>query len=180
MRPATQFVLAALVLAALAGFWSAVPLFAQQGTITGTILSEETAEPIPGADVSIVGTARGAVTNDRGEFRLVAPPGIHTLRVRSFAYRESEQRVTIEPGEEIAVDFRLAAAPFQTDEIVAIGSRTPRTQTETPVPVDVITSEEIEISGQTEVNQLLAVAYPPSTTPTRRSPTVPTTSIRPV
>ena len=160
MKPAAQLVLPTLVLAALAGSWSAVPLFAQQGTITGTILSEETAEPISGADVSIVGTARGVVTNDRGEFRLVAPPGIHTLRVRSFAYRETEQRVTIEPGEEIEVDFRLASAPFQTDEIVAIGSRTLRTETETAVPVDVLTSEEIEISGQTEVNQLLAVALP--------------------
>ncbi|HUP00798.1 MAG TPA: TonB-dependent receptor, partial [Gemmatimonadota bacterium] len=160
MRPAAQFVLCTLVPAALAGFWPAAPVLAQQGTITGTILSEETAEPIPGADVSIVGTARGAVTNDLGEFRLAAPPGTYTLRARSFAHREAEQRITVEPGAAIEVDFRLAAAPLLADEIVAIGSRTARTATATTVPVDVLTSEEIEISGQTEVNQLLAVAIP--------------------
>jgi iron complex outermembrane receptor protein len=54
----------------------------------------------------------------------------------------------------------LAPAPLLAEQIVAIGSRTTRSEVDTPVPVDVISAEEIEISGQTEVNQLLAVAIP--------------------
>jgi iron complex outermembrane receptor protein len=103
---------------------------AQQGVIVGTITTED-GEVIPGADVSIVGTARGAVTNNLGEYRLSAP-----------------------------FDFTLAPAPLLAEQIVAIGSRTTRSEVDTPVPVDVISAEEIEISGQTEVNQLLAVAIP--------------------
>ncbi len=132
---------------------------AQQGVIVGTITTGE-GEVIPGADVSIVGTARGAVTNNLGEYRLSAPSGVYTLRARSFAHQSAEQQVIVEPDQTISVDFTLAPAPLLAEQIVAIGSRTTRSEVDTPVPVDVLSSEEIKISGQTEVNQLLAVAIP--------------------
>jgi iron complex outermembrane receptor protein len=159
MRPAAS-IFASLAVLPLILFSTTSPALAQQGTIAGRVLTEETAEPIAGASVSIAGTARGAVTNDLGEYRLDTTAGIYTLRARSIAYRDAEERVTVQSGETITVDFRLASAPLLVDQIVAIGSRTTRTETETPVPVDVLSSEEIEASGHTEVNQLLAVAVP--------------------
>ncbi|MGH7673455.1 MAG: TonB-dependent receptor plug domain-containing protein, partial [Gemmatimonadales bacterium] len=45
-------------------------------------------------------------------------------------------------------------------EVTVIGSRTARTAVETPVPVDVIPAEEIQETGQTEVNQILTALGP--------------------
>lgn len=149
-----------IILAALLGVWPAETVFAQQGTITGSVFSEETAEPIAGAEVSIVGTARGAVTNSQGVYRLAAPSGIYTLRARSLGYGDIERQVTITPGDTITADFRLPESALLVDQIVTVGSRTARTDVQSPVPVDVISAAEIRSSGQTEVNQLLAVAVP--------------------
>jgi iron complex outermembrane receptor protein len=158
MTRRTVAFLSSVVLASLLALIPAETL-AQQGTIVGKITTEE-GEAIPGADVSIVGTARGAVTNNLGEYRLPAPSGIYTLRARSFAHQSAEQQVIVEPDQTTTIDFALAPAPLLAEQIVAIGSRTTRSEVDTPVPVDVISAEEIEISGQTEVNQLLAVAIP--------------------
>jgi len=140
---------------------TSVPLAAQQqtGTVTGTVTAEDGA-PLANAGVVLVGTARTAVTNARGEYRLTAPAGPHTLRARVIGYAGTEQRVTVGAGETVTANFRLAASALALSEVTVIGSRTARTAVETPVPVDVISAEEIQETGQTEVNQILGALAP--------------------
>src|SRR3989449_286066 len=54
----------------------------------------------------------------------------------------------------------LLALPLSLNEVVVVGARTSRTAVETPVPVDVISAQEIADNGQTEVNQILATLAP--------------------
>ncbi len=138
----------------------AVSAFAQQATIRGTITAAADGVPLRGATVSVIGTVRGTATNEAGQFELAVPVGIFTVRVRLIGYEMAEQQVTVRAGETVTVDLQLAAGALLIDEIVVIGSRTPRTETETTVPVDVIPAAQIRESGQTEVNQILAVAAP--------------------
>jgi len=42
----------------------------QTGTVAGTITDQGTNAPIPSAQVMIVGTTRGALTNDQGKFTI--------------------------------------------------------------------------------------------------------------
>ncbi len=138
-----------------------VPLVAQQtGTVSGTVVATESGAPLAGASVVIVGTARSVLTNEKGLYHLSVPAGAHSVRARLIGYDAAEQRVVVPAGQTITVDFKLTATPLSLNEVVVVGARTSRTATETPVPVDVITSQEMTETGVTEVNQMLATLEP--------------------
>src|SRR5438874_1767344 len=138
-----------------------IPLVAQQtGTVSGTVVVTESGAPLAGASVVIVGTARSVLTNEKGLYHLSVPVGAHSVRARLIGYEAVEQRVVVPAGQTVTVDFKLTATPLSLNEIVVVGARTSRTAVETPVPVDVITSQEIIETGHTEVNQILATLAP--------------------
>src|SRR5213080_1381201 len=138
-----------------------LPLAAQQtGTVSGTVVATESGAPLVGASVVIVGTARSVLTNEKGQYHLSAPPGAHRVRARLIGYDAAEQRVTLTAGQTLTADFKLVATPLSLNEVVVVGARTSRTAVETPVPVDVISAQEIADNGQTEVNQILATLAP--------------------
>jgi iron complex outermembrane recepter protein len=66
------------------------------------------------------------------------------------------------PAEPVAEpsDAELLAAEDLAEVVVVVGSRTPRTRTETPVAVDVITAEEIRRVGPSETGRILAALAP--------------------
>ena len=132
----------------------------QSGTVSGTVVAAEGAVPLAGASVVIAGTARGVLTNAQGRYSLSVPAGTHTVRARLIGYDAAEQRVTVAAGQTATADFRLAATPLSLNEVVVVGARTSRTATETPVPVDVISAQEMTETGRTEVNQVLATLAP--------------------
>jgi iron complex outermembrane receptor protein len=131
----------------------------QTGSVRGTV-SAETGTPLANVGVTVVGTARTTATNARGEYRLTAPPGSHTIRARVIGYAAAERQVTVVAGETTTVNFQLVASALALSGVTVIGSRTARTATETPVPVDVVAAEEMQETGQTEVNQILTSLAP--------------------
>src|SRR5438445_4625064 len=132
----------------------------QTGTVSGTVVAVESGAPLPGASVVIVGTVRSVLTNEKGQYHLSVPPGAHGVRARLIGYDAAEQRVTVVAGQTVTADFKLTATPLSLNEVVVVGARTSRTAVETPVPVDVITSQEVEETGQGEVNQILGTLAP--------------------
>src|SRR2546427_963152 len=60
-----------------------IPLVAQQtGTVSGTVVATESGAPLVGASVVVVGTARSVLTNEKGQYRLSVPAGVHSVRAR--------------------------------------------------------------------------------------------------
>jgi iron complex outermembrane receptor protein len=123
----------------------------------GTVTAGDGRAPQGGATVTVVTTGAQTVTNDRGEYTLSVSPGTHIVRVEMPGYYPIENSVTAD-GSGAAADFELAESAGEV--ITIIGSRTPRSRLETPVPVDVITSEAIGESSQTEFNQILNTIAP--------------------
>ena len=123
-------------------------------------LSDILETPIGPEAVRVAGTARGVLTNAQGKYSLSVPPGTHTVRARLIGYDAAEQRVTVAAGQTVTADFTLVATPLSLNEVVVVGARTSRTATETPVPVDVISAQEMTETGLTEVNQMLATLAP--------------------
>jgi iron complex outermembrane recepter protein len=145
----------------VAGSFVASVLSAQQaGTVSGTVTAAQAGTPLANAAVVLVGTARTAATNVRGEYRLSVPAGAHILRARVIGYAAAEQRVTVAAGATVTANFRLAPSALALSEVTVVGSRTARSAVETPVPVDVIATEDIQETGQTEVNQILTALAP--------------------
>ena len=92
---------------------------AQQGSIGGVVTDEATGDLLEAARVILVGPNRIEATNREGRyaFRNV-PPGNHQVRVLRLGYRPATDSAAVAPGETVALDFALAPAPVQLDEIV--------------------------------------------------------------
>ncbi len=122
---------------------AASSLAAQQtaGKIEGTVADQQGAA-IASAQVSVVGTSFGALTNDKGYYFINnVPVGTYTLRVRFIGYTAAEvPGVRILGGQTITQDIKL------TPSAVAIGPVVIEAAANPIVPRDQVTSKSI-ISG---------------------------------
>ncbi|HEX4681528.1 MAG TPA: carboxypeptidase-like regulatory domain-containing protein, partial [Gemmatimonadaceae bacterium] len=85
----------------------ASPLSAQ-GVIAGRVVDAANAEPRGGAAVSVVGTTRGAIADERGRYVIAnVVAGAVTLRVRLLGYKPIERGVTVSARDTTRVDFSL-------------------------------------------------------------------------
>ncbi len=133
----------------------------EKGTIRGVVTDKATGEPLPAANIVVVGTMMGTTTDADGAFILEVPAGEYTLRVSYIGYETKEQKVSVKPGETVNVNFAIGEAVAEFGEtIVVVGSRAERTAVETPVPVDVIPEVELRESPQFELNQVLRDVVP--------------------
>jgi len=81
-----------------------------QATITGTVADSAKGDPLIGANVYLVGTALGSVTNIEGAYRIVGiPEGSYTLRISYIGYRTRNLRVQPRAGESLERNVRLVS-----------------------------------------------------------------------
>ena len=127
-------------------------------TLHGTVTAGDDHAPQAGASVSIAALGIVVFTDENGAYTMPVPPGPHVVRIEVAGYLPVDRSVT--------VAATPAALDVQIDErggsevITIIGSRTPRSRLETPVPVDVIGNDVISESGHTEMNQMLNTVAP--------------------
>ena len=63
------------VVSLIAALAASSPVFAQTGTVSGTITSTDDGRPLSSVQVRLVGTTTGAITNDNGRYSFAAQPG---------------------------------------------------------------------------------------------------------
>ncbi|MFV9549704.1 TonB-dependent receptor [Algibacter sp. PT7-4] len=111
-----------------------------QTTITGTVL-DDNSQPIPGANVIIVGTSTGTVTDFDGNFSLTTnlnPP--FELQASSVGFETVSENIT---SNNQKVNFVLTEGT-SLDEVVISASRTPERIFESPVTVERFGLKEIK------------------------------------
>ena len=109
-----------------------VMLFAQQGSVTGTITDESTGDAIVGANVVLQGTSMGAAANTMGVYTISnVPLGDYTLVVTAIGYTKATAELSISPGMTNTVDVGMKAESVELSglEVVAARAR----HRETPV-----------------------------------------------
>jgi TonB-linked SusC/RagA family outer membrane protein len=107
-----------VVLAAALGSGTALAQ-ANQVRLTGKITEKESGQPIPFAQIQIVGTNLGTQTNQQGVYLVRGlPAGGHTVRVIALGYQSSQQSVSVSAAQETTLDFALAKAAFQLETVV--------------------------------------------------------------
>lgn len=137
-----------------------VALAQAPSVIRGRVTTEDGA-PVPGAIVTILGadtSSRSTLTDENGQYTQTVPLGTYQVQVFVEGTEAAEKTATVELGKQAIVDFVLAEP--QSEVITIVGSRTPRSQLATPVPVDLITSEVLSESTHTETNQILHTVAP--------------------
>jgi TonB-linked SusC/RagA family outer membrane protein len=89
--------------------------FAQTAKVNGTILSQRTSEPIPGATITVKKTSRSAVSDMAGKFSINAAAG-EVLVISSIGF--ATQEATVGSGE---LRITLQEADLQLENVVVIG-----------------------------------------------------------
>lgn len=85
-------------------------------TVTGTVVSVDGDDGIPGASVVVKGTSNGTTTNTAGEFSIEAAAG-NTLVISFIGYVTQE----IPVGNKTKIDVRLQESIAALDEVVVVG-----------------------------------------------------------
>jgi TonB-linked SusC/RagA family outer membrane protein len=95
-------------------------LYAQgDGTVTGVVLDRATQQPVQGAQVEVVGTQRGTLTDQQGRFTIAGvPPGSYEVRARRVGYAPIVQRVSVTAGGTETATFALATSTTTLEAVV--------------------------------------------------------------
>ncbi len=112
-----------------------------QTTVQGTV-KDGAGEPVPGANIVIIGTTTGTVSDFDGNFTLATsqnPPFV--IRVSSIGYTEVTTQIT---SSNQTVAIVLQESQTLLDEIVVSASRTPERLFESPVSVERFGLKEIK------------------------------------
>jgi len=133
-------------------------VYAQFGFITGNI--SDRFSSLSDATVLLEGTSFGAITNADGYFAFEVDTGSYTLIVSKSGYTTELQKVVVTDLKTVNLDIHLKATLM--NEEVGSGSTTPlkQKQMESPVPIDVITSKDIQDYNQQNLGQLLHYMVP--------------------
>ena len=103
-----------------------------QTTVNGTV-TDDSGQPLPGANVIVIGTSTGAVTDFDGKYMLTvnqSPP--FSIQVSSVGFETVTEEVTTNPQ---TINFVLKEGN-ELDEVVISASRTPERIFESPVTVE--------------------------------------------
>ncbi len=91
----------------------------QKGKLTGYVIDAETSEPLPGANIVVVGTNFGTATNVDGIFEIAIMPGKYDLACSMIGYeKQVKKELNIEADEIQNITFILKMAIIAGEEIV--------------------------------------------------------------
>ena len=96
-------------------------LYAQTGSITGTVIDSKSGEGLPGANVAITEINRGASTDADGRYTITnVPSGTYTLRLSFIGYKSQSREVQVGAGK-MVVNIQLKPSSLSLDEMVVTG-----------------------------------------------------------
>jgi TonB-dependent starch-binding outer membrane protein SusC len=151
-------ILAMLACAAL----FAVPAAAQEGAaVAGRVVDRTSNLPISDANVVVVGTQRGARTNEQGRYRITnVPTGTYLVRVSRLGYAAASQSVTVPNTGEIAVDFQISPTAVTIDQVVVTATGGEERKRETGNAVSTVQPAPQQLAVSTTVADVLAGQAP--------------------
>lgn len=136
----------------------ALPLALNAQTLSGTITSG--GEALIGASVAVTGTTTGAITDVEGKYTMNLAPGTYLIAVSYTGYGTETATVTMVEGEDQTLDVELLEG-ISLNNVVVTGTRTaPRSNTDTPLPIDVVSSKDLLSTGQNSFDKALTYKIP--------------------
>ena len=124
----------------------ALPAHAQTGQISGTVTDSTTGDVLPGVNVVVSGTQRGASTDAQGQYTISnLEPGTYAVEASFIGYNsQTISGVEVSPGETTQVNIQLVPGAVQLDEVVAVGYGTQREEEVTGSVASVSSEDFIE------------------------------------
>lgn len=128
----------------------------QTGTVTGTVTDAMNMQPVSGAQISIDGTTRGALSNADGRFVVLnVPAGTYTVRVQVLGYAAAEQSVTVAAGGSALVNFGLTQQAIEVEGVVVTALGIEREERALTYSVQTVKAEVLERTPEVNLVQAL-------------------------
>ena len=138
--------------------------FAQgNATLSGTV-TDITGAIIPGAAImaanDTTGMATTRVTKELGDYEFTLQPGLYTITVEAPGFETGiYSNVEVRAGQQALRNFTLEVGTVETN--IVVGTRAePRSVTESTVPVDAISPQELISQGNTDLSDQLRTVIP--------------------
>ena len=130
------FALLALILAQAA--------LAQTGIIRGVVVDAVNNDPVPLANILVVGTDFGTTTDLDGNYEISLPPGLYDIRASYVGYKDNTQfEIQVTTARPVEVNFRMEEYSTDLAEVVVRASPFRKTE-ESPVSLRTIGVAEIQ------------------------------------
>ncbi len=112
--------------------------------ITGQVVEAKSGDPVPGANVLLLGTIMGTAADYQGQFTIVSiSPGTYTIMVSAIGYKKEERKIQIAVGEKIHLIFRLEETVLLMDGIAVTANRYQQALDKLSTSMNLIPSQEI-------------------------------------
>ena len=130
---------------------------AQTKSVSGTV-TDGGGAGLPGVSVVVKGTTTGAITDIDGKFSIKAPAAATTITLSFVGFKTTDAAI---PASGI-VDVVLASSDNELEAVVVTtGSRnSKRVLTDTPLPIDILSSKDLASTGQMRMDQALQYRVP--------------------
>jgi TonB-linked SusC/RagA family outer membrane protein len=128
-----------------------IQAFAQNGAVTGRVLSETGGEPMSGVSVSVKGTSRLTQTNAEGRFTIALPAASAILQIRNVGYLPKEVSVTTGQSNVSVTLFRDVQ---ELDNVVVVGYGTKK-QSELTSAVTVVSAAKLKDVTSNNIGAML-------------------------
>ncbi len=132
-------------------------ILAQTGKINGTV-TDQNGEPLPGVNIQIEGTLKGASTDVDGFYTILnVLPGTYTIRATYIGFASVRvQDVEVNVNLTTTVDFELSEETIEGEEIVVVAER-PVIKKDVAASVANINTEDIESLPITSVTSAVGL-----------------------
>jgi iron complex outermembrane receptor protein len=126
------------------------------GSVSGRVTDKQTNEVLPGATVSVKGTAISAVTNNEGNFSIIKKlkAGKIILEISYVGYETIEIAVTITDGETKTVNADLMQDERIGNAVVVSASKHREKITNAPASIQVIGTKDLNQFAGSNVSEL--------------------------
>ncbi|MFX0141068.1 MAG: carboxypeptidase-like regulatory domain-containing protein, partial [Candidatus Hodarchaeota archaeon] len=95
------------------------------GKIAGTVKDAKTGEPLPGANILIVGTSIGAASNIEGQFFILnVPPSSYDLKITMMGYKATILKsIRIKIDQTTDADILLEPTVIEGEEVTVLAEK---------------------------------------------------------
>jgi hypothetical protein len=138
-----------------------IALWAQTGSIKGTILNRSNSQPVMFTNVYLEGKSMGSTTDENGFYFISKiPPGTYHLMVTAVGFDTVREKVIVKANEIITRKLYLKPAVYDL-EITTITADRQEGMTDTKISIVKVTPKQINkiptIGGQPDITQYLQV-----------------------
>jgi outer membrane receptor for ferrienterochelin and colicins len=133
------------------------------GSINGTIIDVDTREPLPGANIVVVGTTMGMMSDLQGNFTLSKiAVGKYGLKATIMGYKSEVQEMKINNQQATTINFTLKETVLEMPQVVVTAGKKAQSFQDVPNSVSIVTTKEIERRNRTYLDEVLE--YTPGVT----------------